>query len=100
MKHTKRTTQQVSRAALSGHPRLCPICQQMVGTKSKRFNRHGTSAGECAGSGQMVEPKAESRPICPKCKRSVVIVIDVFGEHQSRLGIRCAMSGEPATRPA
>jgi hypothetical protein len=100
VKHTKRTTQQVGLAALSGHPRLCPVCKNMVGTKNKKFNNHGTSVAPCAGSGQKVAPKAESRPICPKCERSVVIVIDVFGEHQSRLGIRCAMSGEPATRPA
>jgi len=51
---TKRQTQQINRAALSGRPRLCPVCQKMVATSRGRFNTHGTPP--CTGSGQKVKP--------------------------------------------
>lgn len=57
-KSTKREKQQISRASLSGHPRLCPHCNEMIGTTAGRLNRHGSTVGqkfECPGSGKKVK---------------------------------------------
>ena len=53
----KRENQQISRAAVNGHNRLCPHCLRMISTTRGRFNKHGSTDGpkfECTGSGQKV----------------------------------------------
>ena len=56
----KRTTQQINRASISGHPRYCSVCKQMVSTHKGKFARHGTTGPytECPNSGKAVEQAA------------------------------------------
>ena len=64
---TKRTTQQINRAALNGHPRWCPKCQQMVSTHRGKFAKHGRTDAktfECPASGQSVKAaQAAAQPV-------------------------------------